>query len=56
MDVSIDSGNFFVRGCLPLIQKDSITHMHARAVYVKEGLSFARDISLESSEDSYLCF
>ena len=30
--------------------------MHSLAVYVKEGLLFARDLSLESSEDSYLCF
>ena len=53
---SIDSGNFCVRGYLPLIQKDSSTHMHGLAVYVKEGLSFARDLSLENSADSYLCF
>ena len=26
------------------------------AVYVKEGLPFARDLSLENSADSYLCF
>ena len=38
---SIDSGNFFVRGYLSLIQKDSSTHMHGLAVYVKEGLPFA---------------
>ena len=49
---SIDSGNFSVRGYLPLIQKDSITHMHGLAVYVKEGLPFARDLSLEDSADS----
>ena len=30
--------------------------MHGLAVYVKEGLSFEKDLSLESSEDSYLCF
>ena len=30
--------------------------MHGLAVYVKEGLPFARDLSLESPEDSYLCF
>ena len=34
---SIDSGNFSVRGYLPLIQKDSSTYMHGLAVYVKEG-------------------
>ena len=56
LDDSIDSGNFSVRGYLPLIRKDSITHMHGLAVYVKEGLPFARDLSLENSADSYLCF
>ena len=30
--------------------------MHGLAVYVKEGLPFAQDISLENSADSYLCF
>ena len=33
-----------------------VTHMHGLAVYVKEGLPFARDLSLEKSVDSYLCF
>ena len=56
LDDSIDSGNFSVRGYLPLIRKDSITHMHGLAVYVKEGLPFARDLSLENSVSSYLCF
>ena len=56
LDDSIDSGNFSVRGYLPLIRKDSSTHMHGLAVYVKEGLPFARDVSLENSADSYLCF
>ena len=46
LDDSIDSGNFSVRGYLPLIRKDSSTHMHGLAVYVKEGLPFARDLSL----------
>ena len=54
MDDSIDSGNFSVRGCRPLIRKDSSTHMHGLAVYVKEGLPFVRDLSLENSADSYL--
>ena len=56
LDDSLDSGNFSVTGCLPLIRKDSITHMHGLAVYVKEGLPFAWDLSLENSADSYLCF
>ena len=53
---SIDSGNFSVRGYLHLIQKDSSTHMHGLKVHVKEGLPFARDLSLENSADSHLCF
>ena len=56
LDDSIDSGNFSVRGYLPLIRKDSSTHMHGLAVYVKEGLPFARDLSLENFANSYFCF
>ena len=40
-DDSINSGNYSVRGYLPFIQKDSITHMHGLAVDGKEGLPFA---------------
>ena len=53
---SIVPGSFSVRGYLPLIGKDSVTHMHGLAVYVNEGLPFLRDLSLENSADSYLCF
>ena len=45
-----------MRGYLPLIPKDSGTHMHGLAVYVKEGLPFARELSLENSADSYYVF
>ena len=54
LDDSIDSGNFSVTGYLPLIRKDCSTHMHGLTVYVKNGLPFARDLSLENSADSYL--
>ena len=53
---SVDCGNFFVRGYLLLICKDSVIHMHGFAVYLKERLPFSRDLSLENSVDSYLCF
>ena len=56
LDDSIDSGNFFVRGYLPLIRKDSGTHTHGLAVCIKEELPFAHNLSLTNSEDSYLCF
>ena len=45
-----------MRGYLPLIRKNSSTHKHGLAVYVKEGLPFARDLSLENSADFYVCF
>ena len=38
LDDLIYSGHFSVRDYLPLIRKDSSTHMHGLAVYVKEGL------------------
>ena len=56
LDDLIDSGNFSLRGYLPLIRKDSSTHMHVLAVYAKEGLPFVQNLSLENSGDSYLCF
>ena len=56
LDDSIDSDNFSVMGYLPLIRKDSITHMYGLAIYVEEGLPFAQDLSLENCEDSHLCF
>ena len=47
-----------VRGYLPFIRKDSTTHMHRPAVYVKEGLCFAQpqDLSLENSVDFNFVF
>ena len=56
LDDSIDSVSFSVRGCLPLIPKDSSTQMHGLTVNVKAGLPFSRKISLENFADSYLCF
>ena len=52
----IHSGNFSVTGYLPLIRKDFSIHMHGLAVYVRGGLPFERDLSLENSADSYSCF
>ena len=51
----IDSGDFSVKGYLSLIRKDSVTCMHSLAVYVKDRLPFARDLSLENFQDS-ICF
>ena len=54
LDDSVDSGNFSVRGYLPLIRKGSSTHIHGFAVYVKEGLPFSQDLLQENSADSFL--
>ena len=56
LDDLIDCGNLSVRGYLPLIRKDSFNQMHSLAVYVKEGLPFAWDLSLGNCADSFLCF
>ena len=37
-------------------QKGYVTHIHGLAVYLKEALSFAWELSLENSANSYLCF
>ena len=55
LDDSVDSGNFSER-LSSFNWKDFGTHLHGLAVYVKERLPFARDLSLENSADSYLCF
>ena len=44
---------FLVRGYLPLIQKDYVTHMLGLVVYVRERLPFVQDLSLENWGDSY---
>ena len=56
LDDSIYSDNFCVRSYLSLIPEDSVTHMHDLAVYVKDRLPFAQNLSLENSADYYLCF
>ena len=55
-DDSTDSGNFSARVYPPLIRKDSSTHMNGFTGYVKEGYSFASELSSANSSDSYLWF
>ena len=44
LDDSVNSCDFSVRGYLPLILKDSSTHMHGLAVYVNEGPFLSRKV------------
>ena len=55
LDDSIDSRDFSVRGYLPLIRNDSITHAWSCSL-CEEGLPFAQDLSLENSVDSFFVF
>ena len=54
LDDSIDSGNFSMRGYLPLIQKDSNTHMHG-LTYVFDWLYFTQHLTSFSYIDHLLC-
>ena len=54
LDDSIGSGTLSVMGYLPLIRKDSVSHMHGLVVYLKEEIPFAWVLSLENSANSYL--
>ena len=43
-----ESSNFYVKGYLPSIRKDFVTHIHNLASYVKVGVSFARNCLLKT--------
>ena len=49
----------YINDIMLLVNNDinnNFTHMHVLPIYMKEGLPFAWDLSLENSVDSYLCF
>ena len=50
---SIDSGNFSVRGYLPLIREESSTHIHGLAVTLKKDF-LLHGIYLWKTADSYV--
>ena len=54
LDDLIGSGHYSVMGYLPVIQKDSVTDMLGLAFYVKVGLPFARDLSIENCASTYV--
>ena len=45
-----------MRGYVPLISNDFVSHMCGLVVYVKEGFPFTQYISRENSVDCYVCF
>ena len=55
LEDTVDSNSFIVKGYLSLIRKDSSVHVHCLVVFVKEGLPFAREISLETLCVNHIC-
>ena len=51
-----ESSKFSVRAYLPLIWKDSATHINGFVFYMKEGLPFSGDVPLENWVDPEFCF
>ena len=56
LECSIDSNSVWVSEGYRHVINNSVFHVHSLAVYMKEGLPFASDLSLENSEDFYICF
>ncbi len=56
LNPGISSSDFSVDGYLPLIRKDSDSHMHGLAVYARSNLPLARECTLESPNHPYMCF
>ena len=52
IDDSIHANHHSFYHYLPLIRKDSSTHMHGLGRFVKSSPPFTRDVSLETSKDS----
>lgn len=56
LNPSILDSDFFVRGYLPIIRKDSSTFMHGLGVYVRDNLPISRELTLENPDDPFMCF
>ena len=51
----IDSNRFTVPGYHPILRKDSSTHMHGLAIYIRDSLPIARALDFETPDKSYMC-
>ena len=56
LNPSVSNKNLNVAGYLPLVRKDSSTHMHGLGVYVRDNLPLARIPTLEDPNESFMCF
>ena len=48
--------DFCIPGYLPIIRKDSSTHMHGLAVYARDTLPISREVHLEKPTEPFMCF
>ena len=48
--------DFSIPGYLPIIRKDSNTHMHGLAVYARDTLPISRETHLEKPTEPFMCF
>ena len=48
--------DFPIPGYLPIIRKDSSTHMHGLAVYARDTLPISREVHLEKPTEPFMCF
>ena len=48
--------DFSIPGYLPIIRKDSSTHMHGLAVYARDTLPISREVHLEKPTEPFMCF
>ena len=53
---NIADSDFSIPGYLPIIRKDSSTHMHGLAVYARETLPISRETHLEKPTEPFMCF
>lgn len=56
LNSSTGNNEFLVPGYLPLFQKDSSIHIHGLSVYIRDNLSMARELFLEVTHCSFMCF
>ena len=57
LNSNIDTKTEFLNpGYLPLLRKDSETHMHSLGVYIQDNLPITRVLELEDISSPYMCF
>ena len=56
LSATMADSDFSIPGYLPIIRKDSSTHMHGLAVYARDTLPISREAHLEKPSETFMCF